>query len=354
MMRAGKETGAAMGDVQLRISRRCRSAFLMAILTLAFGGLVTPARPAAALTDGDVQYDYGFRLAGADRFETAAVLAGDGWRNGAPAALLVTGFNWPDAIAAGPVGATNDMPILLTGRDALPLTTQLALRDLKVGRLILVGGEAVISAQLQTELSKSFQVERVFGPDRYATAAALAARVRTAVNFQANVVRGDQFPDALQASLSWSDEPVLLVPAGQGLTKETTDYLSAARPYQVWGFGDPAAVGAAAASVQALSIGWSLDTRIDAIDRSAAVVDPAAVSPKPDVVLVSGVNWPDAIAATPWAWHWGFISFLTMDTCLRQNLFDKLDAIDPISNAGIIGGPAAVSDDVANGKICST
>jgi putative cell wall-binding protein len=328
-----------------------RKGALWAAAGLAGIASVVPALPAGAVTDNHVQYTDGFRLAGADRFETAALLAHDGWDTSSTA-LLVTGFNWPDAIAAGPVGATNDWPILLTGPTDLPAVTQGALTDLKVTKLVLVGGEAVISAALQQKLAQTYQVERVAGPDRYATAATLASRVVTRAGFDANVVRGDQFADALQVSLAWSDEPLLLTPPGQVPTKETMDFLAAAKPAHVWGYGDPAAVMGIAA-VQNLGLEWGIGSVADAIDRSVAVTNPANIKPNADVVLVSGVNWPDAIAATPWAWNFDLWVFLTQDTCLRKSLFDFLDQVDPLRYFAVIGGPAAVSEDVFRDKVCA-
>jgi hypothetical protein len=63
------------------------------------------------------------RLAGADRFATAAVICADAFPAAVPVAYVATGTNFPDALAGGPVAARDGAPILLVAPDTVPPAT---------------------------------------------------------------------------------------------------------------------------------------------------------------------------------------------------------------------------------------
>lgn len=148
------------------------------------------------------------RIAGADRYETAAETAE---RYGPPpsaTALLASGENFPDGVAAAAYGAFRRMPVLLTTKETVPAATMRALEDNGIDRVVIVGGHAAVSEEVQTQLDNAgYQTERVAGPDRYATAVALAERgidadaapLRIPVN-TVYAATGRDFPDSLAAA----------------------------------------------------------------------------------------------------------------------------------------------------------
>ncbi|HEX6140805.1 MAG TPA: cell wall-binding repeat-containing protein [Candidatus Limnocylindria bacterium] len=156
------------------------------------------------------------RLAGADRYATAAAISAAGWGPGVPVAYLATGANFPDALSAGPLAARSGGPILLVSRDSLPGATAAELARLRPGRIVLLGGAGVVGdavAAAVAAYASSGSVTRLAGADRYATAAAISAagwgengaqRVFTAT--------GLNFPDALAAAplAALSGSPLLL------------------------------------------------------------------------------------------------------------------------------------------------
>ena len=152
------------------------------------------------------------RLAGYDRYETAAQITKNGWQQ-SDDAILAFGENYPDALAAAPLAAKYDAPILLTKRDSLPDATKQTLRDLSVKNVIVVGGTGVITDAVDAELlGMGIHVRRVFGYDRYETAAAIAKELGSPS--EVFVVAGTDFPDALSvASIAGIKQiPILLVP----------------------------------------------------------------------------------------------------------------------------------------------
>ncbi|AHF07987.1 cell wall-binding repeat-containing protein [Desulfitobacterium metallireducens] len=111
------------------------------------------------------------RIAGTDRYETAAQIAY--WVGSSRTVYLAYGYGEPDALAASALAAEQGIPILLTDSGALPESTAKALASLAPQNVKLLGGTGVISADLEQSLNQSYMVERWGGVDRYATQQAI-------------------------------------------------------------------------------------------------------------------------------------------------------------------------------------
>jgi putative cell wall-binding protein len=84
------------------------------------------------------------RADGADRYETAGILAEALWgEGGAPTAFVASGMGYADALAATPVAYVNDAPILLTRATCTPGVTDFVLNDLAPDLTVYLGGPAV-------------------------------------------------------------------------------------------------------------------------------------------------------------------------------------------------------------------
>ena len=172
------------------------------------------------------------RIAGADRHATAVAVAD---AVGAPGALcgflrrtviVASGTSWPDAVVAGPVAYRGVHPVLLTSKGSLPAATREYLLSFRASHVLLLGGTAVVSDEVEREITGlGLFVTRVAGNDRYSTAAALATYLgerragpnssRTCLGDNTvGLVTGLDFPDALAAApvLGWYGAPVLLTP----------------------------------------------------------------------------------------------------------------------------------------------
>jgi subtilisin family serine protease len=93
------------------------------------------------------------RLAGADRFATAAEISAAGFGSGVDVAYVATGLDFPDALAGGPLTAVDGGPILLVGQDVIPSATSRELNRLKPGRIVILGGTGVVSVGIETQLA---------------------------------------------------------------------------------------------------------------------------------------------------------------------------------------------------------
>jgi len=150
------------------------------------------------------------RLAGADRYETAARVAEFAFQTGVPVAFLASGASFPDALAGAAAGGSLGGPVLLTKPAGVPAATISRISALDPEMVVILGGEAVVGPGIERELERnSF---RIGGVDRYATAAGVANYLRHRGG-EAHLASGLAFPDALAgaALAGINDAPVLLV-----------------------------------------------------------------------------------------------------------------------------------------------
>lgn len=138
------------------------------------------------------------RLAGADRYATAAAISVAAFAATVPVAYIATGTNFPDALSGIPLAAMNGGPILLATSDTVPAATASELNRLQPGRIVIVGGPASVSdavvAQLQGYTRGS--VTRLAGADRYATAVSVS-KAGFAAASTVFIATGTNYPDAL-------------------------------------------------------------------------------------------------------------------------------------------------------------
>jgi hypothetical protein len=92
------------------------------------------------------------RIAGANRYETAVAVSQHSYANGAKVAYVVSGLNYPDALAAAPLAVNG--PLLLTHPDRLPPEVAAEIRRLKVSRVVIVGGPSAVSEAVEAELKR--------------------------------------------------------------------------------------------------------------------------------------------------------------------------------------------------------
>jgi putative cell wall-binding protein len=179
------------------------------------------------------------RVGGATRYDTSARIAeahpdalgtlGSSGRT----ALLASGENFPDALAAGPVSYGARFPLLLTERQQLPGATQEALSRLAIRHVVVVGGPNAVSPTIDDALrANGVTVQRVGGADRTQTAALLAWFGRDLLGWpmtHVNLARGDAFPDAVAGAPHAGREraPILISAAPTTLGRSAQAFLDA-------------------------------------------------------------------------------------------------------------------------------
>ncbi|MDQ4036519.1 MAG: cell wall-binding repeat-containing protein [Chloroflexota bacterium] len=190
------------------------------------------------------------RLAGADRFATAATISARHFAAGAPVAYVATGRSFPDALSAGAAAAAKGGPVLLVDTDAIPAAVRSELSRLRPARIVVVGGSAVVSDAVLVGLRAytSGSVTRQSGADRFATAGAISAGAfsRASTVYLAN---GLGFADAVAGvpAAAMAGGPLLLA-TRTGLPSATFSELRRLDPPRVVLLGGDAALSGSLAS----------------------------------------------------------------------------------------------------------
>lgn len=183
------------------------------------------------------------RIAGSDRYATAAQLSATEHAPGAEVVYLATGENFPDGLTAGVLAGAQHAPLLLAGRSALPTATATELRRLQPGTVRIVGGAGSVSDTVaaQIEAAAGAPVERIAGPDRYSTAAMVSAAGFPAGAPRAVLANGDGYCPAALMLAGARHAPLLLVPAN-GLPAAVAAELKRLGSTQVTVVGGPSVV----------------------------------------------------------------------------------------------------------------
>jgi putative cell wall-binding protein len=159
------------------------------------------------------------RIAGADRYETAAAVSAAVFAAPVPVVFVATGLNFPDALVGAAAGARLGGPVLLVAGDGVPDVVAAELTRLQPARIRVLGGPGVVTdATLEALRAFSPDVDRIAGATRYATAAAVSAATYEPGAATLDLATGANFPDALSAGPRGG--PLTLVPPAGALPPE--------------------------------------------------------------------------------------------------------------------------------------
>lgn len=328
---------------------------LLAVVSVGVAAILLAA-PAGATTGVSTG-----RLAGSDRYATAAAIATAAFPKGVAntTAILVSGLNYPDALSAAYLAGRLDAPVLLTDPAALSTTTAAELASLDVNTVDIVGGSDAVSNAVEAQLqADGYRTARIAGTDRFATAAAVAETYPSSTigsygsgGATAIVATGDAFADALAGGpIAFSAAiPVLLTDPGS-LSPAAQAALGTLGVSQVLLLGGTSAVSANVASqIGALHINV---VRIGGADRTQTATMLATSEAQQlgwsltNVNLATGADYPDALAGGPYSGATKSPILLTEDVnTLGQYTTAFLQAnSSTISSINVFGGTLAVAD----------
>lgn len=176
------------------------------------------------------------RLEGPTRYETACAMANAissgsiGSVDGKKSAVVATGLNYPDALAAGVLAAEKNLPVYLVN-SSVPSCVTTSLTTNGIQQVIIAGGTGVVSSsvEVQLETTTGNPAVRYGGANRNDTAAKIADGALASFAFDGKDVLlayGRNFPDALAAGPYGAlvNAPILLT---SSLPAETSAWLSA-------------------------------------------------------------------------------------------------------------------------------
>jgi putative cell wall-binding protein len=219
----------------------------------------------------------------------------------------------------------------------------------------VIGGQPSVSAttfaSLETALSGD--TTRVAGPDRYRTAAAVAALVHDIAGTPPRVflASGQTFADALAAGpLAFASASPILYATSTGVPQVTRDAVASIGATHTVILGRSASVfaGAEALLPGATRIGGGDRFRTSAQFATWAVTEGLLDPSRP--VLATGLDFPDGLASAPFAALRQAPLLLTRRDALPDQVSYFLDGhAAALRRVTVLGGPRTIGDQVVYG-----
>ena len=299
------------------------------------------------------------RISGADRYATsvAASRAAFPGSDRPHVVYLVTGENFPDGVAAGPVATAASGGLLLTASRSLPPAVATELRRLAPERIVIVGSTAAISASVAAAAAAIAPVERIGGVDRYATAELLVRSVFGDGAPTVFIATGTTFPDALAAAPAAAsvDAPVLIVPGRQSrLATSALALLNDLGATSVVVLGSSAAVSTGIEQQLRDELGTNAVRRVAGSDRytTARAISQDAFGPSaPHVIVASGVSFADTLSISVLAARESLPIYLSLPYCTPGAVREALGS-SAVTTRTLIGSVRALSPGVERLEPC--
>jgi len=306
------------------------------------------------------------RLAGTNRLGTAIEISKQGFPAGATTAVLASAANFPDVLCGVPLAQAYRAPVLLSNKDTLDPALKAELQRLGVSQVVILGGEGAVAKSVETAIrgiknNGSFvKTKRISGRDRYVTSSEIAKALAAIKGAPQRVVlaSGENFADALSVSpyAARRGYPVMLTPRASTNTTiaATIDSFAPETLIVVGGNAavDPLAVSGYEAAASVASTRWEGPNRF----ATARVIAEHAIAEGHSMErfsLATGDNFADAVGGGLFAARMNSVMVITPSSRLHgeaERLINEQAFGDGtgVITAYILGGPAAVSPEVAN------
>lgn len=274
------------------------------------------------------------RHAGADRYATSARISAEVFSGPVPVAYVASGTNFPDALSGAPAAASLGGPLLITHPDVVPAVIAAELTRLQPQRIVVLGSNGAVSDEVAAALQQftTGSVDRLGGPDRFATSALVSAGAFAPRAPVAFIATGLNFPDALSGGPAAAvlGGPLLLTLPGS-LPEVIAEELSRLQPGRIVVLGaHPTVTDEVVESLRRFTTGEV--TRLAGPSRydTSALTSAAAFSaPVPVVYLATGRNFPDALSGAPAAGALGGPLLVTHPDTLSPVVAEELRRLQP-------------------------
>ena len=298
-------------------------------------------------------YVYNSRLAGDNRFGTAAVISQTSYTT-AKTVILANGMNYADALAGVPLANKLDAPILLTNTKSLDVSTADEIKRLKAEKVIILGGEGAVSADVEKSLQNmGLTTERIAGKTRFGTATAIAEKLNSEPT-EVFFVYGLNYADALSVSpvAALKNAPIIYLTQDGELNADTAAYLEKikGKVKTAYVIGGEGVISNDMMNKAASAVGLKTAARIWGANRYSTCIEVnkkfASTLTGKTMCVATGLNFPDALAGGVLAAKKAAPLFLTANSLSdEQTAYLKAKALNCIY---VFGGTGAVSDDTVD------
>ena len=299
------------------------------------------------------------RLNGATRYDTmAAIVEEASGLLSSNTAIIASGQNFPDALAASALAGTANAHVILTEQGYLSAQAQTEITKRGIKNAYIMGGEAAVSANVENTLrGQGITVSRVSGPTRVDTSLAALKKSYEIGNRSSYVIiaTGYNFADSLSVSpLSYAfNAPIVLTQQNGTLTQAALDAI-ASNQYITNAIivGGAAAVnGAVEGQLNGIGVTPQRIQGATRYETSKNIADFEVRNFNFDwerPIVATGTNFPDALAGAPLAGLNGSVMLLANNT--NDATVTALASNKSVVRAGqfyyVLGGTAAVSNNL--------
>ena len=162
------------------------------------------------------------RISGQSRTDTAVEIAKRLTPTGSDKAIIVSGYDFPDALSVASQAALTKTPILLTHSNYLSSPTASALEELGVKETLVIGGRIAVSDEVMSKLPNP---TRVYGSDRIATNIAIQEHFNVKAK-HLYVATGNNFADSLTGAVLAANENSSILLVRNYLAETTKNYIT--------------------------------------------------------------------------------------------------------------------------------
>lgn len=248
--------------------------------------------------DQEVENKVG-RLAGSDRYETSTKIS-QKYFDRADTVVLASGKNTVDALVSASYADAKKSPILLSKQSDVPASVKAEILRLGAKNVVIVGGNASISAKAENELkAMGLSIRRIAGSSRYETSAILAQEVRYLTGSDKLILitgQDNKEADALTVSsiATKSGIPVMMTKANE-LDSNARAKINSWKPSEVIVIGGKSTISDGVMN----QINAKSKTRIAGATRfeTAAMIAKEAYPSGKHVFVTNGYKAVDALAA---------------------------------------------------------
>ena len=266
------------------------------------------------------------RIDGVNRYHTAMNIAESAFTK-CDRAVLVSGNNFADALSAG--NLADHAPIFLAEKDAISQGTVNTMYALGVKEVVIIGGEKSVPKSVEERLKKeNFKVIRIAGRNRYETSTKLAKQLKAKNKDNVVLANGEKFADALSAApYAVQKKQTLVLTDGKALPKDIKAQ-------------DVKAIIGGEKSVNIK--GLNKAQRISGKDRYETSLEVLKhMNKTQSVVIADGRDYPDALAAAPYAVKKNTGILLSNDSAIDK-IKEYVDSQN-ISDITLIGGEKSIT-----------
>ena len=266
------------------------------------------------------------RIQGVHRYETAASIAASAFTK-SDRAVLVSGSNFADALSAG--NLADHAPIFLFEKTDMMQRAINTMRSLDVREVVIVGGEKSVPKSVEEKLKeKNFKVIRIAGRNRYETSTKLAKQLKAKNKDNVVLANGEKFADALSAApYAVQKKQTLILTDGKTLPQDVK-----AQDVKTIIGGEKSVNIKGLNKVQRISGKDRYETSLEVLKH---------MNKTQSAVIANGRDYPDALAAAPYAVKKNTGILLSDDTAIDK-IKEYVDSQN-ISDITLIGGEKSVT-----------